>query len=119
MEGERKFVSTLAFTWRIERPDGAGIELTSHDSAVVSSGVSYRSDPGVMPAAITRTQGLEPDAGEVAGVLSSDVLTEEDLTLGRWNGARVRLEAVDWEDGNAPATPLIGGEIGEVSLTGD
>lgn len=114
-----KSVSTIAFNWRIERRDGVGVALTSHDEALVRDGVRYRSDPGVMPAATTRRLGLEPSSGEVSGVLSSNVLTEADLMLGRWAGARVTLTAVDWEDAHAPETPLTRGEVGEVSLDGE
>lgn len=119
MDADRKSVSTLAFTWRIERRDGAGIALTSHDRELIRGGVSYRSDPGIVPAAITRTLGLEPNSGEVAGVLASAVLTEMDLTLGRWDGARASLEATDWGDADAPALSLIAGEVGEVALEGE
>ena len=119
METDRKLVSGLAFCWRIERSDGAGIALTSHDSALIRDGITYRSDPGVMPSAVTRKLGMEPHSGEVAGALSAAALTDADLTVGRCDGARVTLTAVDWEDAAAEPTRLLGGELGEVSVSGE
>ena len=111
-------VSTLAFCWRIERADGSGIALTSHDETIVRDGISYCPDPGVAPAAVTRRLGLEPSDGEVAGALSNEAITETDLRLGRWDGARISLAALDWEDGAALPKRLLGGELGDVSFAG-
>lgn len=118
MKGHRKLVGTIAFCWRIERRDGAGIALTSHDEAITREGIAYRSDPGVMPSAFTRKLGMEPHAGEVAGALSSAALTEDDLAMGRWDAARVTLSALDWEDAGEPQR-LIRGELGDVSVRGE
>jgi uncharacterized phage protein (TIGR02218 family) len=112
-------LTALAFCWRIERGDGAGIAMTSHDQRIVRGGVSYAADPGIMPAAIERKLGLEPSSGEVAGAVSSEALTETDLELGRWDGAKVRLTAFDWSDAAVDGIDLMGGELGDVSLGGE
>ena len=111
-------VSSIAFCWCIERRDGAGLALTSHDQELVHGGERYAADPGMMPAAITRQLGLEPHSAEVAGALSSDAITESDLELGKWDGARVTLIAVDWQSPETEAVPLLAGELGEVSISG-
>jgi uncharacterized phage protein (TIGR02218 family) len=112
-------LTTMALCWRLERSDGAGIALTSHDETLVRDGVSFDPAPGMMPASITRSLGLEPDEGEVEGALSSDALDEQDLGLGRWDGASMRLTAVDWTDTAAETIALLGGEIGSVTIDGD
>jgi uncharacterized phage protein (TIGR02218 family) len=119
MDPNRKLVSTLAFGWKIDRRDGAGIALTSHDSAVGREGIRYRSDPGVMPSAFTRKLGMDPHNGEVAGALSSAALTDDDLAMGRWDGARVTLSAMDWENPAVAPQRLIGGELGDVSIVSE
>ena len=88
-------LTSLALCWRIERGDGAGVALTSHDRSIVSGGRHCVAEPGMTPAAITRSLGLEPHSGEVAGALRSSALSDTDLALGRWDGARVRLTAVE------------------------
>lgn len=109
-------LTSVALCWRVERSDGAGIALTSHDRPLVLGGVRHEPAPGMMPAAITRARGIEPHSGEVAGALSSDALRSIDLALGRWDGASVRLSAVDWTDPNAEPIALLGGEIGSVNI---
>jgi len=112
-------LTSLAFCWRIERRDGAGLALTSHDNALLIGGETIRAAPGIVPSAIIRGAGLEPHSGEVAGALTSDALNEQDLGLGRWDAARVAIFAVDWSDPDSEAIALIGGELGEVTVEGD
>jgi uncharacterized phage protein (TIGR02218 family) len=115
-EGE---LTTVALCWRIERTDGAGLGLTSHDQSLMKDSVTYAPTPGMVPASITRSLGLEPHSAEVSGVLSSEALEAQDLALGRWDGARVRLLAMDWAAPMDGQIDLLGGDLGEVSIDGD
>lgn len=107
-------LSTLAFCWRLERRDGAGLALTTHDQALTVDGVRYEASPGMTPAAIRSDLGLEPKSSEVGGSLSSAAITQGDLDVGRWDGALVKLISVDWETPSQPET-LLQGELGEIS----
>jgi uncharacterized phage protein (TIGR02218 family) len=115
-EGE---LTSVALCWRLDRADGAGLGLTSHDSPLNKDAINYRPTPGIVPASVTRSLGLEPHSGEVAGALSADALEEKDLALGRWDGASVRLFAMDWKAPADPAIELLGGELGEVTIDGE
>src|SRR5205823_2853866 len=101
----------------------AGPELTTgrtlQDQGLIEFDQPPAADAGITPAAVSRSLGLEPHSGEVAGAVSSDALNPVDLAVGRWDAARVCLTAVDWRDENAAAIPLICGEIGSVSINGD
>lgn len=112
-------LTSLALCWRLERLDGAGIALASHDQPVTSEGVRHDPAPGMTPAAVTRSLGLQLQSGEVAGALSSAALNDADLSLGRWDGGQVRMTVADWQDSASPPIQLIGGEIGNVSIDGD
>ncbi len=112
-EGE---LTSLAFCWTLERRDGAGLGLTSHDQALVIGGTRYRPAPAITPAAVRLRAGLEPQRGEVEGALSDAALSGHDLEAGRWDGARVALFAVDWEDLNGEQVSLAGGGLGPVSI---
>ena len=109
-------LTSIALCWRLERMDGAGIALTSHDQPLIWDDILVEPAPGMLPASITRSLGLEPDSSEVAGALSSDALEEQDLSLGRWDGAAMRLTAIDWSDPAAEPIDLLGGEIGSFSI---
>lgn len=112
-------LATRAFCWTIERRDGAGFAVTSHDRDLLVGGTLYEAAPGMLPAAITKQLGLKEADAEVAGSLSSGALDEDDLALGRWDGARVGLVLADWRDPGAAVTPLLGGELGEVETGSD
>jgi uncharacterized phage protein (TIGR02218 family) len=108
-------LTSMAMCWRVERADGAGLALTSHDGPILSGGALHSPAPGMVPAAVKRRLGLEPHSSEVAGALSSEALTLSDLGIGRWDGARVTLSAVDWTDPPAEPIQLLAGELGSIS----
>nr|WP_294849832.1 DUF2163 domain-containing protein [uncultured Sphingomonas sp.] len=107
-------LTSIALCWRIERKDGAGLALTSHDEAVEVRGVRHDPAPGMTPAAVRHGGGLDAAKSEVAGALSSAAISEADLLAGRWDGAAVRLSAVDWER-PAGSTELASGALGRIS----
>lgn len=109
-------VTSVAFCWRVERRDGVTIGLTDHDRDLTIDGLRYRASPGITPSAIKRATGLDADTMDVAGSLSSAAISETDLIAGRWDGARIRLFAIDW---TAPGeqVDLGGGVIGAVDTT--
>lgn len=108
-------LTTLAFCWRLERRDGVAIGFTSHDRDIVMGELLYRATPGMMPSAVVRSDGLDIDTLDVAGALTSDAIREEDLVAGRWDGARLRLHAVDWSDPDDAPLLLARGELGEIA----
>lgn len=112
-------LTSIALCWRLERTDGAGLALTSHDSELVSGGVTYQPTPGMTPASVTRSLGLQPHSGEAAGALTAASLEDGDLALGRWDGAQAQLAAADWGDPAADPIRLIAGELGNVSIDGE
>lgn len=109
-------LASLAFCWRLERRDGAGLALTSHDRPLMIGGIRFEPAPGITPAAIRATMGLDPNMSEIHGSLSSEAITAADVSAGRWDGAALRLSAVDWEAPGAEALNLLQGELGQVAL---
>lgn len=109
-------LTSLAFCWRLDRADGVTLGLTSHDQPLQLAGLSYAAAPGMVPSAIERRSGLAVDTVELAGALTSSLLCEEDLLMGRWDGARLRLYAVDWTQADADPVLLLQGELGNVDV---
>lgn len=107
-------LTTLAFIWRIDRRDGITLGLTSHDRDLIVDGLIYRAAPGMIPSALERQDGLNPDSIELTGALTSDAITESDLAAGRWDGATLRVSAVDWESPETDPLFLVRGELGMV-----
>lgn len=90
-------LESVASWWRIERRDGVTTGFTSHDRDLFFDGVRHRAAPGMVPSAIRRTSGLDGDSAELQGPISHDSIDAGDLALGRFDGARVLMGAVDWE----------------------
>ena len=109
-------LSALAFCWTVERGDGAGIALTSHDRPLTVNGTLHEPSCGISPAAVSRSVGLKHEPAEVRGSLGDGGLGDDDLVSGRWRGARTRLTAVSWSD-ETEVADLFQGELGEVSLS--
>lgn len=109
-------LEAVAIYWRIERRDGVTLGFTSHDRDLEFDGVRFRAAPGMLPSAIRRTAGLEPDSAEVQGALSHDSISAKDLTAGRFDFSRVEIGLVDWE--NLERSRLYSGEIGATSFEG-
>ena len=105
----------MAFCWRLERSDGAGLALTSHDRPLAIDGVRYEPAPGMMPASIHEELGLDGWSSEVAGSFTSSAISEDDIISGRWDGAGLRLFAVDWARPDLDQHVLLEGELGQVA----
>lgn len=109
-------LTSIALCWRLDRRDGVAMGFTSHDRDLMVEGLRYDAAPGMLPSAISLSDGFDVDTLDISGALTSDAITETDLRAGRWDGARVRLFAVDWEQPEAGTLPLARGELGDVGL---
>lgn len=112
-------LTSIALCWRVQRRDGLCLGFTSHDRELVIDHLRYRAAPGMLPSAIRLTDGFEAHTLDVAGALSSDAITEEDLSTGRWDGATVSIFMVDWENPAGAQIPLARGVLGDVSALGN
>lgn len=111
-------LTSLAFCWRLDRRDGVVLGFTSHDRDLVVDGLVYRAAPGMVPSAIERRDSLDPGTMDLSGALTSSLITESDLLAGRWDGARLRVTAVNWADPEDNSLFLARGELGSVESDG-
>lgn len=110
-------VTTIAFLWRLERRDGVVLGFTSHDRDLMRNGLRYRATPGMVPSAIERNDQLDVANVSLAGALTSDAITADDLASGRWDGAALWLWMADWLDATQPPLLLVRGELGTIDMT--
>lgn len=106
---------TVALCWRLERRDGVAMGFTAHDRPLLVDGFLYRATPGIVPSAIEAALPAEGGAVDLSGALSADAITAADLQAGRWDGAAIRLLAVDWTD-PARFVELARGTLGPVRI---
>jgi uncharacterized phage protein (TIGR02218 family) len=112
-------LTTAAICWRLERRDGVTIGFTSHDRDLEIAGLVYRAAPGMLPSAISQTDGFAADALDIQGALTSDAIRGVDLKAGRWDGAALNVFMTDWTAPGIAMLPLARGVLGEVSVRGD
>lgn len=90
----------LCTCWRITRQDGATLGFTDHDRELSFDGSTFEPAFGLDGAEQVAKLGGQVDTGEVLGILSSDAISEEDISLGRYDGATVETFSVNWADPN-------------------
>ena len=106
--------TTLCTCWKLARTDGAVLGFTDHDEAVSFGGLDYLPAHGLESSEVAQKLGPQTDTAEVVGILHSDAISEEDILLGRYDGASVETWRVNWRD---PAQRLLvrRATIGEIA----
>lgn len=109
--------TTLAWCWRVTRRDGARLGFTDHDRDLDFDGTTFEAAAGFTASEIRDGVGLSVDNLEVTSALSSEHLSESDLSSGLYDDARVEIFRVNWAD---PAQRVLmrSGSLGEVRRAG-
>lgn len=89
--------TTVARCWRIRRRDGVVLGFTDHDLGLVVAGTACSPVHGLDGGEVPSKLGAQVDTGEVLGILDHAALSEEDILLGRYDGAEVESWAVNWQ----------------------
>jgi len=90
--------TTLANCWRIRRGDGVVLGFTDHDCTLSFEGTSFVPSHGLDGAEAPAKLGGQVDTSQVLGVLHADAIVEDDILLGRYDGAEVESWRVNWAD---------------------
>jgi uncharacterized phage protein (TIGR02218 family) len=88
--------TTLAHCWRITRNDGLVLGFTDHDLTLDFDGIEFVPAHGLDGGEAPARLGAGVDTSEVLGVLHADAITEDDILLGRFDGAEVETWRVNW-----------------------
>ena len=91
-------LTTVCRAWALERRDGVAMAFTDHDRDLAFDDIRFRADSGLTAAALQQSTGLSVDNTEATGALTSDLIREEDIAAGRYDGAAVRAWLVNWAD---------------------
>lgn len=109
--------TTLCQAWRLTRRDGTVMGFTDHDRDLSFGGLAYLAASGFAASEAEDGNGLSAEGGDVSGGFSADAITAEDLSAGRYDGAKVEVFTVNWQD---PSQHLLirTAELGEVRREG-
>lgn len=100
--------------WAITRNDGVTFGFTDHDRPLAFEGITFLADSGMTAKALALTTGLSVDNTEAKGLLQSDVIAEDDIVAGHYDGAEVVNWLVRWDDVRARQVRFRG-RIGEIT----
>jgi uncharacterized phage protein (TIGR02218 family) len=90
--------TTLAFCWRIERQDGLVLGFTDHDETLRFAETDFVPAHGLDGGEAPAKLGAQVETSEVLGILHAEAISEDDILLGRYDGARVETWRVNWAD---------------------
>jgi len=105
--------ATTCHAWLVVRKDGQTYGFTDHDNDLRFDDVIFKANSGLTAGALQFTSGLAVDNTEVSGALTDDGITEEDLAVGRFDGAAVTTWLVNWVD-VTQRTVRFRGNFGEI-----
>ena len=88
--------------------------FTDHDQSLSFDNIEFQASSGLTASETISSLGLSIDSSEVDGALQFDVISEEALHRGAYDGAMVSLYLVNWQDVSVRIL-LRSTEIGEVT----
>lgn len=116
----RHQLKRFAFTFKVERTDGATpLLLTSHDEPITVGAEVYTPIGTVDVSARRREGSLKEGDIEFRGVLSSSAITPADLIAGRYRDAKVTEQLIDWRYPFAGAFSSSVGWVGKTVFDGE
>ena len=110
-------VTTLCWCWRLTRRDGVRFGFTDHDRDLMFDGTTFEAAAGFTATEMKHGIGLGVDNLEVESALTSDRLSEEDLSAGLYDDARIEIFRVNWSAPDQRVLMRVG-SLGEVSRSG-
>ncbi|WP_319528989.1 DUF2163 domain-containing protein [uncultured Cohaesibacter sp.] len=105
--------TSLCWCWKLTRRDGEVFGFTDHDLDISFDGVTYGADSGFTASELQSSLGLSVDNVDVEGALSADLITEQDIALGLYDGAEIEVWRVNWQE-TSQAVLMRKGNLGEI-----
>ena len=90
--------TTLCQCWRVTRRDGVVLGFTDHDRVLMFEATEFVPAHGLDGAEVPARLGAQVETSQVLGVLQAEAITEDDILLGRYDGALVESYRVNWAD---------------------
>ncbi len=105
--------TTTCHAWIVTRRDGVRLGFTDHDRTLAIEGVTCEPQSGMVAGETEASLGLSAETSEVAGALTSERISADDIAAGRYDGATVDHYLVNWAaaDQRALLSRRIVGEI--------
>lgn len=86
----------LCRCWKLVRRDETVLGFTDHDRDIVFGDVTFEAASGLGSGQMEQSLGMAIDTQEVAGALTSERITADDLRAERYDGAHIEVWIVNW-----------------------
>lgn len=110
--------TTLATLWKITRRDLQVFSYTDHDEPITFQSLTYAPTSAYDAGTVKTSAAMNVDDVTLTGLLMLDAITAADIEAGLWDGARVEIMEVNYEDLTMGENVLRFGEVGEVQRDG-
>lgn len=110
-------VTSHCFVWILKREDEKVFGFCDHDRTLMVNGVNCHPQSGMNGSEASAQLGLSVDSSEIEGALSNDVLSDEDIERGLYDGAQVETYLVNWAQPEQ-AVLLRSATIGKITRSG-
>lgn len=108
---------TLALCLLLTRSDGVVYGFTTLDQDLEVDGQGYQAADGLGLSNLRIKAGTGVDNTEISGLQVTDRVVADDMRGGRYDGGRISLFAVDYENLGAGTMVLLTGHIGSVGFS--
>jgi uncharacterized phage protein (TIGR02218 family) len=110
--------TTLCTCWAVALSDGRVLGFTDHDEALAFDDTLFEPESGFTGSEVETRTGLSTDGFDIAGALSSSRIEITDIEAGRYDGAEVTVQTVNWR---TPSQRVIVHQvrIGRIKLRGE
>jgi len=110
-------VTTLCYCWRMTRSDGTVLGFTDHDRDLAFDGTLFAATEGFEKTEMVSSVGYGVDNLDVAGVLNSTRLDDDELSAGLFDNAAIELFCVNWQSVDQRIL-IRKGNLGEITRQG-
>ena len=108
-------VLPIAWCWKVTRLDGAVFGFTTAVVDFTFGGVPFEASSGFIATDIDDVDSLAVNNLQIDGMLTSDVISVLDIQAGRWDGAKLEIFYVNFEDLTIGRRVQFVGTLGNVS----
>ena len=91
-------VTTQCSAWCLTLSDQTKLGFTDHDRDLLIGALTYKASSGMNGGVSEGRLGFASDNGAVQGVLTSERITADDISNGKFDGARIDHYRVNWKN---------------------
>lgn len=108
-------VTTAAWCWKLSLADGTVLGFTSRDVDIRLSGITYLASSGFDPSSVDTSNDMSVDNLDLAGMLDSEIIKEDDLRQGKYDYAKIEIFMCNYDNLSDVLFKIRSGYLGKVT----